>query len=156
MIQLTPEQIADLERVADAATDGPWETECLGLPGSDFSIVEQEHMRTVAHSSEDDARFIATFDPTTVKMLLARVRELGDKNSHLRSAELRAAAACREDSDRYFLTLNKISDERDQLRARVKGLESALEKIANPFIATKGGIANRIAQTALDDEDWTS
>ena len=158
MTQLTPEKIADLERVADAATGGPWwRTEYDSEPnievwaGSDYyptamvcevaTEIEGREDFSIA-DKEADAEFISTFDPPTVKLLLARVRELEKDLAHATRStavyeEMRDAAVYQSiaDHDGYFA---KTTAERDQLRAELGvrvGVQQALGQENNQLRA---------------------
>ena len=77
--QITPDDIAELERLCDAATEGPWIT---GNPKSlEFSIVHNRSGRAweLARriSRETDAAFIAAAR-TALPRLLAEVKQLRD------------------------------------------------------------------------------
>lgn len=69
----------DLRRLADAATDGPWEHGC-GL--QDWAITtatleDEDETETVATSPyAADAEFIAALNPATVRQLLDEVERL--------------------------------------------------------------------------------
>lgn len=75
--KITPAQLDEIEKVAQAATDGPWSVGrydeidspegplLAGLSVGDCGVVRWTH----------DAIHIATFDPPTVLALIARLRE---------------------------------------------------------------------------------
>jgi hypothetical protein len=58
---------ADLKRVAEAATPGPWDYDA-----GDFSIFALETFVPLEYT-EANATYIATFDPPTVLSLLSRL-----------------------------------------------------------------------------------
>jgi hypothetical protein len=69
---------ADLKRVAEAATPGPWVAQgrYLGTPNHMSFVAEcrdQNGNWTTDRMSKANATFIATFDPPTVLSLLSRL-----------------------------------------------------------------------------------
>jgi hypothetical protein len=69
---------ADLKRVAEAATPGPWADPWHAARGPSWGINTADphnlrHIASVPTEQEEDALFIATFDPPTVLSLLARL-----------------------------------------------------------------------------------
>ena len=66
MADLTPERLQELRRIAEAATPGPWA----------FPHQKDPYGCYLLPLSENNASYIATFDPTTVLALLDRIEEL--------------------------------------------------------------------------------
>ena len=69
---------AELKRVAEAATPGPWANPWHAARGPSWGINTADphnlrHIASVPTEQEEDALFIATFDPPTVLSLLARL-----------------------------------------------------------------------------------
>ena len=163
MTQLTPEKIAELDRVADAATDGEWgvymDDDCCH--GVECDLDKSVFSRRIIVGADTDNGManqvhIATFDPPTVKMLLARVRELSESSQrHIlwaKNAEVTVVAMAKErdqERDQLRTQLEKVrgqrdyelrekekairglvdsESERDQLRARVEELEEYQHK----------------------------
>ena len=95
--QLTPERLAELRRIAEAATPGPWEvTEFAGgeerSPG-ELGVFAPNHPHSYQKSDgtwyavvicrgmdgptrEENSEYIATFDPTTVLAMLDEIERL--------------------------------------------------------------------------------
>jgi hypothetical protein len=92
---------ADLKRVAEAATPGPWVAQgrYLGTPNHMSFVAEcrdQNGNWTTDRMSKANATFIATFDPPTVLSLLSRLSaaeaRVGVLEGALRLARDRIAA----------------------------------------------------------------
>ena len=73
-----PMDDADLKRVAEAATPGPWADPWHAARGPSWGINTADphnlhHIASVPTEQEADATYIATFDPVTVLNLLSRL-----------------------------------------------------------------------------------
>src|SRR5690606_29549378 len=83
---LTPERLAELRRIAEAATPGPWQwagSRDKGDPhayvyAGDYASEGEPDLwcEIVSEYPEADAQHIATFDPTTALALLDRIEAL--------------------------------------------------------------------------------
>lgn len=73
----------ELERLAEAATPGPWTAEYDNDVGpNDEGFWEFYSIRAIRaqfHGEESDARFVAACDPSTILALVREVRELREK-----------------------------------------------------------------------------
>src|SRR5690606_14524732 len=86
MTDLTPERLAELRRIASAATPGPWQwagSRDKGDPhayvyAGDYASEGEPDLwcEIVSECPEADAQHIATFDPTTALALLDRIEAL--------------------------------------------------------------------------------
>ena len=87
-LDLPAERITALRDIANAATEGPWRViEGDGWDGPGVAMDESGMQIGIAYicekfgqgesEGEDDAAFVAAFDPPTVLALLDRVEELG-------------------------------------------------------------------------------
>lgn len=82
MSELTPERLAELRRIAEAATPGPWRISDDG-PADRFVIASADRGH-IAETTQGDsftedlanAHHIATFDPPTVLAMLDRIEAL--------------------------------------------------------------------------------
>src|SRR5690606_26615746 len=91
--ELTPERLAELRRIAEAATPGPWRISGDG-PVDRFVIAstERDHIaettRGGSFTNEDlaNAYHIATFDPPTVLALLNEIERLRREREALAEA----------------------------------------------------------------------
>ena len=91
-----PRSLSDLLALAERATPGPW----------------------VPHvNSPDDARFIAAFDPTTVRLLIAVAQAAERVNVDRASAD----GLRKEPADCFSGELVAIHDALDALHAHLKG-----------------------------------
>lgn len=103
MPNLTPDDLARLRAIAEAATPGPWSRDTFGcvsasrrnrtiaMPGNGFRASAQD---------DTDARFIANFDPPTVLALL-------DEIERLRKELALSDSATRALSDELFAHRNR-------------------------------------------------
>lgn len=98
-MQLAPERLAELRRIAEAATPGPWTLDALGMgvvgsvetpDGIVVAQVQRMSGDTDGTQREGNARYIATFDPQTVLSLLDEIERLMERQRRVRHA-LRAA-----------------------------------------------------------------
>ena len=69
MADLTPERMQELRRIAEAATPGPWA----------FPHQKDPYGCYLLPLSENNASYIAAFDPTTVLALLDEIERLQQK-----------------------------------------------------------------------------
>ena len=86
---LTPERLAELRRIAEAATPGPWQwagSRDKGDPhayvyAGDYASEGEPDLwcEIVSECPEADAQHIAAFDPTTALALLDRIEALEHK-----------------------------------------------------------------------------
>jgi len=84
---VTIEQLEELERLADGATQGSW----MVNPNFINSVcTEEDTFHTVASTHKDgpkqvnnDATYIAAADPPTVKTLIRALRRMANQNSEL-------------------------------------------------------------------------
>ena len=83
MNDLTPEPIAELRRLAEAATPGPWRTEYLMGAGNDLltAIIAgratPDDLRVIGSTlAERDGKFVAAASPAVVLALLDELDEL--------------------------------------------------------------------------------
>ncbi|MGR2663990.1 hypothetical protein ACUXVY_20585 [Chromobacterium haemolyticum] len=72
---LTPEQLADLERLARAATPGPWIKRGVSLVEAKTGELSRASIAEVFHAAED-GDFIAAANPAMALWLVARIAEL--------------------------------------------------------------------------------
>ena len=82
MPDLTPEKLAELRRLAEAATPGPWRTEYLMGAGNDLltAIIAgratPDDLRVIGSTlAERDGQFIAAANPSVVLALLDAAAE---------------------------------------------------------------------------------
>ena len=82
MNELTPEKLAELRRMLDAATPGPWRTEYLMGAGNDLltAIIAgratPDDLRVIGSTlAERDGQFIAAANPSVVLALLDAAAE---------------------------------------------------------------------------------
>lgn len=84
----------ELRRIAEEATNGPWERSMFGSDNYRWSVENEEQDSIVARCNDRGNRdFIATFDPPTVLSLLDRVERLEEA--------LRALILVAEDGDAH-------------------------------------------------------
>ncbi len=74
-------ELGELERLANAATKGPWKASVVSTVTSPNFVrrwgnVEAESDRVVEMADAPDAAFIAAANPETIKALVAEVRRL--------------------------------------------------------------------------------
>lgn len=88
---MTEQQLADLERLANAATPGPWEAQERGHPLLGYDIVGWQFQagETLAgdrgmFDRKEDADFVAAMCPEVAKHLVAAVREKDAEIARLR------------------------------------------------------------------------
>jgi hypothetical protein len=101
---------ADLKRVAEAATPGPWKVtvvEGQWAVRATYLVDGLRHTRwpatcQMSTDAEHDATFIATFDPPTVLGLLARLSAAEAKAGVLEEAIRVIGRYARSDGDRTF------------------------------------------------------
>ena len=136
--------INELRRLAQGATPGPWKMLPVGDGRQKFAVADSEFLSILTVTDEggatfgtvyddDDARFIAAANPTTVSEMLDRLeaaesdaleqsRLLGMGAS--REAALMARLEVAEKSDAESIAMyRKARDERDELRARIEVME---------------------------------
>mgnify|MGYP001389431823 CR=1 FL=1 len=121
MTDLTPERLAELRRIAEAATPGPWRVNKYGSIGAgelgiDPVIANVEPFWSKEEREKygdhgDNARHIATFDPPTVLALLDEIERLEHEVMHLRDFLAESEAKASRLRQRYEI-----------LRAAVKGV----------------------------------
>jgi hypothetical protein len=75
--------MSDLEKLARAATPGPWYT--VDMTGNGFETVVTADDDPVCHAHVDDAAFIAACSPDTVLSLVSALRRYG---VHLRGCDM--------------------------------------------------------------------
>ena len=131
MTDLTPERLAELRRIAEAATPGPL-TVHLCDDARYAAFVDAPHLGPDAPELavfliERDARFFAEFDRDTALALLDRIEALEAENERLRQIE--AAARTLVDTafevpgpDEYVYQAVRV-DYFDTLAALLKGEE---------------------------------
>ena len=121
MTQLTPEKIADLELVADYCDD---EWLVYRYDDGEMDVRNKNDQLVCYIQCEEDARFIATFDPPTVKLLLARVRHIQavERNAKrdIDMIEALYLAPTGKQLVRARFDLRKADDELDQLRTQLE------------------------------------
>jgi len=81
MADLTPERLAELRRIAEAATPGPYEVVGLAGYGGPYALRMPHRSGRTWYGVEgikrrEDAEYIATFDPPTVLALLNEIERL--------------------------------------------------------------------------------
>src|SRR5690606_25261825 len=115
MAELTRERLQELRRIAEAVTPGPWA----------FPHQKDPYGCYLLPLSENNASYIAAFDPTTVLALLERIDALEAENERLRQIE--AAARTLVDTafevpgpDEYVYQAVRV-DRFDMLAALLKG-----------------------------------
>lgn len=77
---MTPDKIAEIRRLAEAATPGPWSVGTIGTTKFAFAVEKSPAIkifRTFGKSlgDRDDALYAAAVDPTTVLSLLVALEE---------------------------------------------------------------------------------
>src|SRR5690625_4953137 len=108
-IRLTADDYADLARLAEAATRGPWLASPYGIDRADVPEVGAEAL------SRADAEFIAAANPATILRLIAALDEEGTENMNRRDA------------------LSFLKEERDALAAKLAAVEALADDQARPF-----------------------
>ena len=100
MNDLTPETIAELRRVAEAATPGPWRTEYLMGAGNDLltAIIAgratPDDLRVIGSTlAERDGKFVAAVNPAAVLALLDERDALAAKVERVRELHQREVIA---------------------------------------------------------------
>jgi len=98
---LTVERLAELRRIAEAATPGPWDwlmskdgqILCLITleTGHNEDVITTSHINAWLQVKDGAKDFIPTFDPPTVLALLDEIERLMERQRNARHA-LRAAA----------------------------------------------------------------
>lgn len=95
MKTMTPETIAELRRLAEAATPGPWSYFGPDQHGCDPCIESADHYVTDLHATDEDAAYIVAANPAVMLALLDAAAELlvckTVARGHLEHAERRAA-----------------------------------------------------------------
>jgi hypothetical protein len=94
---------AELKRVAEAATPGPWSSDRADAPGASWEVwghdgSDYENFVADCRIGRANATYIATFDPPTVLGLLSRLSAAEAKAGVLEEA-LRAISRMRRDLD---------------------------------------------------------
>lgn len=96
-MQLTPERLAELRRIAEAATPGPWVYEERPTKCTDHVVLTERHPRVLINGEyavgNRDLSHIATFDPPTVVALLDEIDTLRAKLDDLLSQRIDEAEA---------------------------------------------------------------
>ena len=88
-----------LREIAEAATPGPWIT-CEHICGGMMVIHENDKDLAPEVSEDEDATYIATFNPTTVLKLLALAEAAKEEyENRVVGPKLREALKALEDSD---------------------------------------------------------
>jgi hypothetical protein len=86
---LTPETLATLDRLAAAATPGPWVAKHSGNPARSYVeaadgslpvLLERQHDSDTLykHRTRADAEYLAACDPATIRALVGRVQREAD------------------------------------------------------------------------------
>ena len=140
MTPLTPEALAELAALAEAATPGPWEVDSDDMPGwvrcpavKTESGMSTTYVAGLSCCTPADARHVAAANPAAVLALVAEVRRLqvatdADFGSALREWLRRALA----DSEQQRAELRT---QRDKAEAEVRRL-TAVEAAARSVVAT--------------------
>lgn len=91
--RLTPERLAELRRIAEAATQGPWDrsegdTDIYIVGGCDRDVahIDLLGLANARAQDRDNARHIAAFDPPTVLALLDEIERLREGRSLAQAA----------------------------------------------------------------------
>jgi hypothetical protein len=96
---MTPVNLDEIERLAKAATLGPWKYSPQHVeegPSAVYKTSPFERWLLCTTSSDDDAAFIAALNPKLALALVARIRELEAEKEHDISAVIDHIRTCRE------------------------------------------------------------
>ena len=121
MSDLTPETLAELRRLAEAATPGPWYLDGPWWYGDDDSAY-------CISTAEDAGRIAVTIAPPGY--MLGGEREVRDANARfIAAANPAAVLALLDDADALRAELAHMREARDNARAEVKRLTAQVERV---------------------------
>jgi hypothetical protein len=126
--------VGELERLARAATPGPWHVQGVGIGGiedTDGNVIAQAQQFKPVRNKDDlndriqNAAFIAAANPAAVLALIDRVRAAEAERDEVQQARIRTYEICADSSKRLIA-------ERDALRAAVEKIPDIIRKSGEP------------------------
>lgn len=128
--------IDELERLAKAATPGPWSQSGFRVTAKELGYDRVADTEFDNDSMAENAAFIAAANPATVLTLINQLRALGDRAMHLerRLSDVNGEVLRLKGADQHALKLQaghdeavmraqELEQERDALAAKLKELE---------------------------------
>lgn len=101
MSDLTPERLAELRRIAEAATPGPWEVVGLSGYGVPYALRMPHRSGHTWYGVEgikrrEDAEYFVACDPDTIRALLEEIERLAEELAALKAENERLREALKD------------------------------------------------------------
>lgn len=154
--------IDELERLAKAATPGPWSQAGCRVTAKELGYDRVADTEFDNESMAENAAFIAAANPTTVLALISQLRAVGDRAMHLerRLSDANGEVLRLQGADQHALQLQAghdeavmraqaLEQERDALAAQIKELDARIDDL----LATCHRLALELECLLLDTKD---
>ena len=81
-----------LEKLAKAATSGPWETNPADVLSEELEVTASNHFVSICDAAPYDALYIAAANPQTILAMIEVIKEMAEALEWQQGGDLRKAA----------------------------------------------------------------